>query len=426
MPSTPPLRKSREYSPCEFSENVRALKHTSRKHTTMHPNNILATALIAAITVAACCPSVGAASWSPTEQAMDKMLAIVQTQLETTGQAIEDTLELDGTQATADPQGQQPIARTGHNSMFHYQTPIPDLIEYDFDSCNVSTIRKAVDFGKGLGDGELIISFEDDGPHFIVKLRGREILNEPRGNAESSLAAYDFDGDGRKEVFYQNGDEFSLTVYGFKGRKLEKLGSVTCNNGLIIADDGLCASRYGSQGLCDMFRIENGKMEISEDEDIDPLLFSSDDFRNLRYSFKDTSREDRLPDPMFDADIYIMPESLYGSHVLNVNLDHDGSPEQLFIGEDPHGFSYLRLQIPGSRESYNLLHLMDHDDTVAFRYGGYNIRLRDMVQLSAKDTDGDGVLEVIVTAGSHEKNSNYIFKYNRDKELELIKRYVQN
>lgn len=33
-----------------------------------------------------------------------------------------------------------------------------------------------------------------------------------------------------------------------------------------------------------MFRIENGKMEISEDEDIDPLLFSSDDFRNLRYS----------------------------------------------------------------------------------------------------------------------------------------------
>ena len=69
---------------------------------------------------------------------------------------------------------------------------------------------------------------------------------------------------------------------------------------------------------------------------------------------------------------------------------------------------------------------MDHDDTVAFRYGGYNIRPRDMVQLSAKDTDGDDVLEVIVTAGSHEKNSNYIFKYNRDKEPELIKRYVQN
>lgn len=412
----------------------------------MHPNNILAAALIAAITVAACRPSVGAASWSPTEQAMDKMLAIVQTQLETTGQtidetktivqtplettgqAIEGTLELDGTQATADPQEQQPIARTGHNSMFHYQTPIPDLIEYDFDSCNVSTIRKAVDFGKGLGDGELIISFEDDGPHFIVKLRGREILNEPRGNAESTLAAYDFDGDGRKEVFYQDGDLFNLTVFGFKGRRLEKLGSVTCNNGLIITDDGLCASRYGSQGLCDKFWIKDGKMEISEGECIDLLLFSSDDFRNLRYSFKDTSKEDRLPNPMFDADIYIMrvPESFYFDHALNVDLDHDGSLEQLFIGEDPRGFSYLRLQIPGSRESHDLLHLMDHDDTVAFRYDGYDIRLRDMVQLSAKDTDGDGVLEVIVTAGSHEKNSNYIFKYNRDKEPELIKRYVQN
>lgn len=412
----------------------------------MHPNNILAAALITAIIVAACRPSVGTASWSPTEQAMDKMLAIVQTQLETTGQtidetktivqtppettgqAIEDTLELDGTQATADPQEQQPIARTGHNSMFHYQTPIPDLIEYDFDSCNVSTIRKAVDFGKGLGDGELIISFEDDGPHFIVKLRGREILNEPRGNMESTLAAYDFDGDGRKEVFYQNGDEFSLVVYGFKGRKLEKLGSATCNNGLIITDDGLYASMYGSQGLCDMFRIKDGKMEISEGECIDPLLFSSDDFRNLRYSFEDTSKEDRLPNPMFDADIYIMrvPESFYFDHALNVDLDQDGSPEQLFIGEDLRNFSYLRLQIPGSRESYDLLHLMDHDDTVAFRYDGYNIRLRDKVQLSAKDTDGDGVLEVIVTAGSHEKNSNYIFKYNRDKEPELIKRYIQN
>lgn len=411
----------------------------------MQLNNILFAALIAALTTA-CRPSVGAASWSPTEQAMDKMLAIVQTQLETTGQtidetktivqtppettwqAIEDTLELDGTQATADPQEQQPIARTGHNSMFHYQTPIPDLIEYDFDSCNVSTIWKAVDFGKGLGDGELIISFEDDGPHFIVKLRGREILNEPRGNMESTLAAYDFDGDGRKEVFYQTGDEFSLVVYGFKGRKLEKLGSVTCNNGLIITDDGLCASRYGSQGLCDMFRIENGKMEISEDEDIDPLLFSSRDFKNLRYSFDDTSQEDRLPNPMFDADIYIMrvPESFYFDHALNVDLDQDGSPEQLFIGEDLRDFSYLRLQIPGSRESYDLLHLMDHNDTVAFRYDGYNIRLRDMVQLSAKDTDGDGVLEVIVTAGSHEKNSNYIFKYSRDKEPELIKRYIQN
>lgn len=116
--------------------------------------------------------------------------------------------------------------------------------------------------------------------------------------ATSSLAAYDFDGDGQKEVFYQNGDEFSLTVYGFKGRKLEELGSVTYNNGLIITDDGLCASRYGSQGLCDMFRIENGKMEVSKDEDIDPLLFSSDDFRNLRYSFKDTSREDRQIRPV--------------------------------------------------------------------------------------------------------------------------------
>lgn len=169
--------------------------------------------------------------------------------------------------------------------MFYCPTPIPDLIEYNLDSCYVSTIRKPVNFGEGLGNGEIIINFENvSQPHFIVKLNGREVLDEPRGNAETSLAAYDFDGDGRKEVFYQNGDEFSLTVYGFKGRKLEKLGSVTCNNGLIIADDGLCASRYGSQGLCDMFRIENGKMEISPEEDIRPLLFSSDDFRNLRYS----------------------------------------------------------------------------------------------------------------------------------------------
>ena len=51
-----------------------------------------------------------------------------------------------------------------------------------------------------------------------------------------------------------------------------------------------------------MFRIENGKMEISEDEDIDPLLFSSDDFRNLRYSFKDTSREDRQIRPVTSRD----------------------------------------------------------------------------------------------------------------------------
>lgn len=397
----------------------------------MQLNNILFAALIAALTTA-CRPSAGAASWSPTEQAMDKMLTTVQTQLETTRQAIEDTREQAETQTEAAAQGQQapmqPVMQTSHSAIFYGPTPIPDLIEYNYDSCTVSTIRKAVDFGKGLGDGELIISFEDDGPHFIVKLRGREILNEPRGNMESTLAAYDFDGDGRKEVFYQDGDLFNLTVFGFKGRRLEKLGSATCNNGLIITDDGLYASMYGSQGLCDMFRIKDGKMEISKGECIDPLLFSSDDFRNLRYSFEDTSKEDKLPNPMFDADIYIMrvPESFYFDHALNVDLDQDGRPEQLFIGEDLRNFSYLRLQIPGSRESYDLLHLMDYNDTVAFRYDGYNIRLRDMVQLSAKDTNGDGVLEVIVTAGSHEKNSNYIFKYSLGNGPELIKRYVQN
>lgn len=387
----------------------------------MHPNNILAAALIAAITVAACRPSVGAASGNPAEMAATETPGKTGPNAEQPRQAETDSL---WQQASA-----QTGARTGHNSIFYCPTPIPDLIEYNLDSCYVSTIRKPVNFGKGLGKGELIINFENvRQPHFIVKLNGREVLNEPRGNAESTLAAYDFDGNGRKEVFYQDGDLFNLTVFGFNGRKLEELGSVTCNNGLIITDDGLCASRYGSQGLCDMFRIKDGKMEISEGECIDPLLFSSDDFRNLRYSFEDTSKEDRLPNPMFDADIYIMrvPESFYFDHALNVDLDQDGSPEQLFIGEDLRNFSYLRLQIPGSRESYDLLHLMDHNDTVAFRYDGYNIRLRDMVQLSAKDTDGDGVLEVIVTAGSHEKNSNYIFKYSLGNEPKLIKRYIQN
>ena len=167
-------------------------------------------------------------------------------------------------------------------------------------------------------------------------------------------------------------------------------------------------------------------MEISKDEDIDPLLFSSDDFRNLRYSFEDTSKEDRLPNPMFDSDIYIMPESLYGSHALNVDLNNDGKQEQLYLGDDAHGYIYLRLQIPGSRTSHSLIALMDHDDTIAFSTGEYDLRFKDKVQLSARDTDGDGMLEVIVTAGSHEKNSNYIFKYTRDGEPTLIKKYVQN
>lgn len=69
---------------------------------------------------------------------------------------------------------------------------------------------------------------------------------------------------------------------------------------------------------------------------------------------------------------------------------------------------------------------MDHTDTVAFRSDRYDLGFKDKVQLSAKDTDGDGVLEVIVTAGSHEKNSNYIFKYSLGNEPELIKRYIQN
>ena len=186
----------------------------------MHPNNILATALIAAIIVAACRPPVGTASGNPAEMATTETPGKTGPNTEQPRQAETDSL---WQQASA-----QTGARTGHNSIFYCPTPIPDLIEYNLDSCYVSTIRKPVNFGEGLGSGELIISFEDDGPHFIVKLRGREILNEPRGNMESTLAAYDFDGDGRKEVFYQNGDEFSLTVYGFKGRKLEELGSVTC------------------------------------------------------------------------------------------------------------------------------------------------------------------------------------------------------
>jgi len=365
----------------------------------MHLNKIFLAALIAVTTLTACRTSAGK----------------------------EDGIQANQTSSSQEQQASaRAISRTGHNSMFYCHTPIPDLIEYNYDSCNVSIIRKPVDFGKGLGDGELIINFEDDGPHFIVKLKGREVLNEPRGNAESTLAAYDFDGDGRKEVFYQNGDEFSLTVFGFKGRELEELGYVTCNSGIIITDDGLCASRYGSQGLCDMFRIRDGKMEISQDEDIDPLLFLSNDFRNLRYSFEDTSKEDRLPNPMFDADIYIMPESSYGNHALNVDLDKDGRPEQLYTGEDASGNIYIRLIIPGTRTSYSLLDFMDSTDTVAFRPDCYDIRLQDKVQLSAKDTDGDGVLEVIVTAGSREKNSNYVLKYSRDKGPKRIKRYVQN
>ena len=172
-----------------------------------------------------------------------------------------------------------------------------------------------------------------------------------------------------------------------------------------------------------MFRIKDGKMEISERECIDFLLFLSNDFRNLRYSFEDTSKEDRLPNPMFDADIYIMPESPYGSHTLNVDLDNDGRPEQLYTGEDARGIIYIRLIIPGTRTSYNLLELMDSTDTIAFRTDRWDLGFKDKIQMSAKDTDQDGVLEVIVTAGSHEKNSNYIFKYSRSKEPELIKKY---
>ena len=66
---------------------------------------------------------------------------------------------------------------------------------------------------------------------------------------------------------------------------------------------------------------------------------------------------------------------------------------------------------------------MDYEDTIAFRTDRWDLGFKDKIQLSAKDTDGDGVLEVIVTAGSHEKNSNYIFKYRQGKEPELIKRY---
>ena len=238
-------------------------------------NNILSTALIAAIMVAACRPSAGAASGNPAEIDATEAPGKTGPNAEQPRQSETDSLWQQDSAQTG--------ARTGHNSMFYCPTPIPDLIEYNLDSRYVSTIRKPVNFGEGLGNGELIINFENvSQPHFIVKLNGREVLDEPRGNAESSLAAYDFDGDGRKEVFYQNGDELSLVVYGFKGRRLEKLGSVTCNNGLIIADDGLCASLYGFQGLCDMFRIRDGKMEISPEEDILPLLFSSRDFKNRK------------------------------------------------------------------------------------------------------------------------------------------------
>lgn len=262
-------RQARSGHKTDLARQIRTPHNAIKQHP-------LHCALIAAIIVAACRPSVGTASGNPAEMATTETPGKTEPNTEQPRQAETDSL---WQQASA-----QTGARTGHNSLLYCPTPISDLIEYNLDNCYVSTIRKAVDFGKGLGDGELIISFEDDGPHFIVKLRGREILNEPRGNMESTLAAYDFDGDGRKEVFYQNGDEFSLTVYGFKGRKLEKLGSVTCNNGLIITDDGPYASTYGSQGLCDMFWIKDGKIEFSEGECIDPLLFSSDDFRNLRYS----------------------------------------------------------------------------------------------------------------------------------------------
>lgn len=84
----------------------------------------------------------------------------------------------------------------------------------------------------------------------------------------------------------------------------------------------------------------------------------------------------------------------------------------------------MRVILPGTRISFDLTDdiLHDNDPRIIENDEFGDCSLKGLIQLSAKDINGDGKLEIIASIGSWENHVNYIWSFNRKTGPELIKK----
>ena len=319
-----------------------------------------------------------------------------------------------------------------NSNPFFTPYPVPEGMIEANSAFMPNRMTSTVSLGEGMGDVTLVLEKTDNGIIPWVAYLGKEYKLLDSGDEPcimASLAVLDLDGDGRKEVLFHDGDLFNLHIFALTGGSLNPfrlLGRLSCNYGFFITRDHRIVSRVGSQGGAVFARIEAGELVVSDECDIDKLLFSSRGFHDLVYLFDDNSAEFRHHEPLLRTRKYFIchTDERYGDHVMKVDLDGDGAAEDLYYGNPGWGaVSYDIIRVNRLEKSLPIAPSMQ-DDTIAFEVSQFDSFIKDYIQMSAVDVDGDGHDEVVVTAGTLDLNSTYVFTYTPDSLL-LRKHFVK-
>lgn len=313
--------------------------------------------------------------------------------------------------------------------------PEIDGLEASSDSL-ISFVSKTVDLGDTIGKARIAIENVDSlGLVALLMLKGREYTLFPhRENTGAclflSISLLDMDGDGVKEVLVHDGDMFSLIIYSMAGGDPKMLGTMECNNGFWLTDEGILFARLGTQGLGSMACLKDGELRILEDDGIDKLMFSSKEYSNLRYVFDDTSDQDRTLDRIYPADEYIICDqgSIYGDHAFSTDLDGDGKKEQLYLGRPGWGIQVIdimRVILPGTRTSFDLASdIFRSGDESLVDSKGFDQTFRGTVQLSVKDINADGRKEIVATLGDNGHYANFVWSFDRRTGISFIEKVL--
>lgn len=323
----------------------------------------------------------------------------------------------------------EPIFR---NPFFTPYNEIEDLVDAA-DETLTSPVCKGIDLGKGFGRATLSIQ-RDSGSKLngVLKTDDRTYVLYPMSDNDGAayfltVCAYDLDGDGLKELMVHDGDMFSLMIFRMKQSGPEYVGMMSCNWGWFITDDHLIVSFMGSQGGATLARYKNGKLDIiDETYYVDKVMRSSKDFMNLRYKFDDNEKECHEIEKIYPADRYIIcdQESIYGNNCFSVDLDGDGRREQLYLSRPGWGATCgdeILVILPGTRTSFSLTgDILEDNDPRAVEVGEFDWRFVNLVQLSAKDVNGDGNLEIVASLGSREDHVDYVWSFDRKNGTKMI------
>lgn len=319
-------------------------------------------------------------------------------------------------------------APENRNSFFDYQGNGP-IVEANADAMEDDiTIPVVVEINADHKEAVLGLIKDSCGfliPQYRINCRAYNLasLSGTEDVTMATLVATDLDGDGCKEILFHSGDIMTLNIFsvGEETGWPSYAGSIPCNSEFFQTDDGRIVSLFGSQGGAFIARYADGHLEFTEEDGIDRLLFASKEYHNLRYSFDDTSAEDRKHKPLFKTTDYIIchKSDIAGCHALKTDLDNDGVMEDLYFGNLGWGATTIdNIRVNAGTKSYSIMDVMiENHDSIALDITEFDRTVKDYLQLSAFDVDCDGTPEIIASAGTRKKSSNYIFTYDNGLSL---------